>query len=127
MSHPYFSYASLGLSLLPAVFGINTLFRPGPVLESVRFPVPADAEGKKVTHSVMRFFGTRNIAVSYLLVLIWSRGDDRLTAKSLVACLWMATADGFINLAQTGDGQWNHWGLVPVLGGIAAGLMGWFS
>uniref|UniRef100_A0A8H7NP31 Uncharacterized protein n=1 Tax=Bionectria ochroleuca TaxID=29856 RepID=A0A8H7NP31_BIOOC len=79
MSHPYFSHASLGLSLIPTFFGLNMLFRPGPTLESVKFPVPADPEGKKTAHSVMHFLGARNIAVSYLLVLIWSRG----TAGSL--------------------------------------------
>ncbi|CAG9982650.1 unnamed protein product [Clonostachys byssicola] len=127
MSHPYFSHVSLGLSLIPTFFGLNMLFRPGPTLESVKFPVPADPEGKKTIFSVMRFFGARNIAVSYLLVLIWSRGDNRLTAKSLVACLWIAGVDGFIQRAQTGEGQWTHWGFIPVVAGVAAGLMGWLN
>jgi hypothetical protein len=109
------------------VFGLNALIRPEAALRSVEFPVPAQPESRKLTASLMRIYGIRNVAVSYLLTLIWSTGSEKLMGAGLVAGLAMCCTDGVISKAQIGGGEWNHWSFAPVIAGIQAGLFGYLQ
>lgn len=128
MPHPYFTHAALGISLLPAVFGLNALFRPTAALRSVDFPVPAagDVQGTKLASSLMRIYGARNLAVSYLLILVWRAGNPRWTGLALLAGGWMAFVDGLVSKDLTGGGEWNHWSFFPIIGGVVGGLFDLF-
>lgn len=127
MVHSYFSYGALAVGLLPSVFGINALFRPESTLRAVEFPVPAEPEARKLTRSLMRIYGIRNVAISYAMALIWSTGNEKLTGLSLVGGLAICITDGLVSRVQIGGGEWNHWSFAPVIGGIMAGLFGVFS
>lgn len=123
MLHPYFSYGALVISIVPGLFGLSALIQPEATLKLIEFPQAATPQDKRLTASVMRIYGTRNIAISYLLALIWSTNGPEVMALGLFVGLWMATADGLISKRLTGGGQWNHWQLLPWIGGVFAGLL----
>ena len=125
MPHPYFSHGATAITLLPGLLGINILLNPGGMMKAVEFPVPADAPNRALSFSLMRMFGIRNISVSVLVMLIRSTGDEKLLGLSLVPLASMALLDGLMSKSLIGHGQWNHWALVPVLGGLSAGLLGY--
>lgn len=127
MPHPYFRYGALVMSVFPGIFGFNALFNPEKMMASAQFPVPKEPEGRKMALSLMRFFGTRNIGISYLLLLNWMRGDEKQIGLGLFTGLWMSFMDGLISRWQIGGGEWNHWSFIPVLLGIAGGLLGLFG
>lgn len=128
MPHSILSCSGLALALLPAAFGTTALLYPDAALSAVfRFPAPQDATAQKLTSSIMRVYGLRNIAVSYLLALIWSTGNDKLKGRGLFVGLLLCVGDGMISRHLIGEGQWNHWAYVPVISGVCAGLLGWFD
>lgn len=127
MPQPTFSHGALAVGLLPAVFGLHALVKPEAVLKSINFPVPTQPESRKLTASLMRIYGIRNVAISYLLTLIWTTGNQRLMATGLVAGLAMTITDGFVSISQIGGGEWNHWGFTPVIAAVQAGLLGYFQ
>jgi hypothetical protein len=75
----------------------------------------------------MRIYGARNLVVTFLLLLIWSTRNHKLMALSLLGGMEMALVDGLVSKWQIGGGEWNHWSFLPVLGGLVAGLFGWFG
>lgn len=128
MPHYFISHCGLALAMLPAVFGTNALLRPEAALFSAfNFPLTKEPQARDVTKSLVRVYGVRNISVSYLLVLIWSTGDDRLKARGLLAGLAICLGDGFISRQLIGRGEWNHWSFTPIISGICAALLGWFD
>ncbi|CAM1511177.1 Fc.00g086900.m01.CDS01 [Cosmosporella sp. VM-42] len=127
MPHPYFSRGAIAVSMVPAVFGANAILRPDAALQSVQFPVPSDPEARRLARGLMRIYGIRNVAVSYLSILIWSTGDPKLLGMGLFTGLAMCITDGLVSKWLVGGGEWNHWSFAPVIGGLAAGLLGWFD
>lgn len=127
MPHLYTSRVGLALAMIPAVFGANALLRPEAALASVQFPVPSDAQSRKLTGSLMRIYGFRNVAISYLLALIWSTGDNKLQGYGLAVGLGMSLVDGLISRHQIGGGEWNHWTFAPVISAVCADLISWFD
>lgn len=127
MPHPYFSRAYIAVSLFPAVFGLNALLRPEAALQSVQFPVPANPVDRKLSRSLMRIYGIRNVGVSYLLALLWSKGDTKYMGLGLISAIAMTITDGVVSKMQIGGGEWNHWSFTPAICGIVAGLLGVFD
>ncbi|KAI9147245.1 NLP effector protein 2 [Paramyrothecium foliicola] len=123
MSHSYLSYGALAVSVLPGLIGVNALFRPEATMKGAQLPVPPQPEARRLTNSLMRFFGVRTTAISYLLVLIWSSGDPRLTGLGLFTGIWMSIMDGLITKWQIGGGEWGSWALAPIIGGLSYGLL----
>lgn len=127
MPHPYFAYGTLAISLLPACFGVNAILWPEAALKTAQFPVPTQPESRKLTASLMRIYGIRNLAVSFLMTLIWSTGNERLMGAGLSAGLVICIGDGFVSRSQIGGGEWNHWSIAPIIGGLQAGLLGYLQ
>lgn len=125
MPAAFFPYATLTIGLVPSLFGLHALIRPASVTKAFGLAFPTQPEARKATATFVRIYGIRNIAVSYLLTLIWSTGDRRLMAASSFAALAMCIGDGLLSKVVLGGGEWNHWFLAPVIAGVQAGLMGW--
>jgi hypothetical protein len=125
--HSYFSHAALAFAAMPGLFGIGQLLRPEAALAGAGIVVPNRPDTQQLTRTLMRFFGVRNIAISYLLVLIWSMGSPKVVGYSIFAGIWMSAWDGLLIKKHVGSGEWGSWSFIPVFGGVAAGLLGWFS
>jgi energy-converting hydrogenase Eha subunit A len=126
MPHPYFSHGATAFALIPGLIGINILLNPGGMMKAVQFPVPADAPNRTLSFTLMRMFGIRNVAVSTMAMLIRSTGDERLFGFSLILLASLAFFDGAMSKLLIGHSEWNHWVVVPILGGLSAGLLGYF-
>ena len=62
-----------------------------------------------------------------MIVLCWFLGEAKVMGWLLLIACGVAAVDGVVQKNQIGAGQWNHWSLVPVVGGIGAGLIGWLD
>lgn len=124
MSQQYFGYAGLGMSLLAGYFGIGAALQPEKLMKDLGIPVLPNPEARKNGRTLMRFLGVKNMTVAYLLIVLWSTGDQKLLGLGMVGLTGMAFGDGLVSKIQLGGGEWNHWTMVPIVGGIAAGLMG---
>lgn len=125
--HPYFYQGAFAMAFLPSIFGLNAVLRPEAAMRSVQFPVPADPEARKLSRGLMRIYGSRNIAITYLILLAHRTGDRKLTGLSLAVGVYMALVDGFVSRSVIGGGEWSHWGFIPVVGSVVAGLLGVFN
>ncbi|KAK0392598.1 hypothetical protein NLU13_2093 [Sarocladium strictum] len=122
MSHPYLLRASLVPLGIFFAFGVNGMLNPNGHLRALHFPLHTETTAQKLNHALMRIWGIRNISVAYLFFLLWSTGDEVLMARGLLAGLAIAVTDGFVSRALTGGNELMHWGTLPVVGGIAAGV-----
>ncbi|KAI9157956.1 hypothetical protein HJFPF1_05941 [Paramyrothecium foliicola] len=128
MPHSYFSHGALATSFIPGLFGLNMVLRPEASMASAHIPISTTgAEGRKSVRMLMRFCGVRNIAVCYLLLLNWFRGDAKQVGLGLMAGISMSAVDGLISKSHIGKGEWDHWTFVRILAGVSAGLLGYFS
>lgn len=121
------SHIGLTLAMLPAFFGIRALLMPEDALLAFRFSTPSAPGARTLTRSLVRIYGIRNVAVSYLLALLWSTGDDKLKGLGLLAGIAMCFTDGLMSIHVRGGGEWSHWLFAPAVGGVCAGLFGWFD
>ncbi|KPI42265.1 uncharacterized protein AB675_9531 [Cyphellophora attinorum] len=127
MPHPIFMYSALGMGLILGGFGLNGSFRPDAHLVALGFPAHTDPKAQKLNYALMRIWGIRNIAVSALVTLIWSTGNERLMAQALCAVLPIPIVDGFVSRALIGGGEGQHWSFPPVMVVVIAGLFGFFD
>ena len=126
MSHPLLYKSSLAISLIPALFGLNGMFRPDAHLRALYFPAHSDPTAHKLSHALMRIWAIRNLSISFLLSIVWSVGDEKLMGTAMGAGLAICITDGFVSRALIGGGEGQHWGFAPVLAGMMSGLLGWW-
>ncbi|CAJ2504596.1 Uu.00g119900.m01.CDS01 [Anthostomella pinea] len=122
---PYYRHGALAIGVIPVLLSVNAIFRPEAALNLAAFPVPAEPSARKLTRSLMRFYGTRNVAIGFMSLLVWHTGDDRLLGLSLLPGVFICVVDGIMSKLQIGGGEWNHWSLAPVIIGIAGKLLRW--
>lgn len=127
MAHPYFARGALTIGMVPGLLGLNALLRPNAVLEETKFPASAEPAARKTPLGLLQIYGIRNVSVSYLLYLLWSTGDEKLFGMGMLAGVAMTFTDGLVFKAVTGGGEWNHWPIGIVIGGLSAGLLGFFN
>lgn len=125
---PYLANTTGALAIIPAAIGIASLLNPPSALARLRFPrVQAD---HAVTNGVTRLVGARNLAVGLANLLLWwkvRRGEVGYSTFGSVALLTMGTlvtADGWVVKDVAGEGEWEHWGFLPVVAALGLGLMG---
>ena len=127
MAHPYMFRGSLILGALPIFFGINGMLRPEAHLSSLLLPLHTEPEARKLDYALMRIWGIRNISVGFLLVLIWTLGDERIMGTALCAGLAVSLTDGFVSRALIGGGELQHWSFTGACAVTMMGLFGWFG
>lgn len=127
MPHPYILHASLAVGLIPGLLGMKALVNPASVMQSAKFPEPAQPEAKKLAHALMRLYGVRNIFVSFLLATVWSTRDERLMGTGMIGALFMCISDGLISQSLIGGGVLKHWSIAPVIVGLMGGLFEWYK
>lgn len=126
MSHPYFFRASLAMSIVLVLLGINALLRPDAHLKALGFPAHTEPKAKNLNLALMRIWGIRNVSIGFLLTLIWSYGNEKMMGAALCAGLAISTTDGFVSRLLIGGGEGQHWIFPPIVGITMAALFGWF-
>ncbi|CEJ89326.1 hypothetical protein VHEMI05175 [[Torrubiella] hemipterigena] len=126
MVSSYIMNGALVAGLVPGFIGINGLIRPDFVLNKVSFPIPTEPEAKKLIHTLTRLFAIRNISVSFLIATVWTTGNPRLLGTAMGGALFVCVSDGFVSRSWVKGRETQHWGVVPIIIGLMAGLFGAF-
>lgn len=111
----------LGLGLLPGTFGVSMLLRPRLAVEWFGLTPTTAADGAALA-GCMRMHAARDVVTSLLLAGLRYRDDRRLLGLGLLACCLLAGVDGLVSRQLTGAGEWQHWGLLPVLVAVGGPL-----
>lgn len=112
------------LAVFPTLAGLTALVAPAAGLGLFDIAVPASQSEAKLPLNLMRLFGIRDIYLGTTTVAAWYFGDRRMLG---VCCLLggaVVTVDGIVQKAQTGAGEWKHWGFMPVMTGLGLALVG---
>ena len=130
---PYLGYAAATIATIPTAIGIFSLAQPASTLEQLKFPPPK--QDHALVYGLMRIIAARNIAIGLSVIGIWyhtcrnagsSGGAGFKALGTAMLGLGIFTAvDGWVTKGLLGEGEWAHWGLVPVNVGIGVGLLGW--
>ena len=57
---------------------------------------------------------------------VWFK-ERRVLGVVLMGASCVAFVDGWVVKAQTGGGEWNHWGYAPMVGLVGLVMMGFFD
>lgn len=87
------------------------------------FSAPPQPESQKLSQSLLRMYGGRDIALGLMTLAVWARGDRRTLGYTMLASLPIALVDGFVSRDQIGSGEWGHWVFVGIGGALAAGCL----
>ncbi|KAK6198211.1 hypothetical protein LQW54_010488 [Pestalotiopsis sp. IQ-011] len=119
----YCAYGAFALGLVPTLVGINAILRPASALSLLGFSAPPQPESQKLSRSLLRMYGGRDIALGLMTLAVWARGDRRTLGYTMLASLPIALVDGFVSRDQIGGGEWGHWVFVGIGGALAAGCL----
>ena len=125
--HPRLPLAAAAFGALPALFGLQLLADPLAGLSMLGYPHPAVDSSQKLAKSLMRFFGSRDLALGLIMLAVWRIGDTRMLGVMVAIGTGVTILDGFINEADMSKGGLKHWIFVPVGSMIGGGLLGWFD
>ncbi|KAK8079316.1 hypothetical protein PG994_003123 [Apiospora phragmitis] len=121
------SNAGCVLSLAPMAFGLPALFTPEKALAGYGLPLGKTPQDQALARGVFRMYGVRNVVISLTLLTAWYRGHRETQGVGLMLGALMALVDGLVFKDILGGGEWEHWGFLPFLVGIGAGVLGWLG
>ncbi|KAK8036316.1 hypothetical protein PG993_008930 [Apiospora rasikravindrae] len=123
----FWSNAGCALGLAPAVYGLHALFAPAGALAGFGLPGGSTLQDRALAQGLLRIYGVRNVVISLTLLTAWYRGHRETQGVGLVLGALMPLVDGLVFKDLLGGGEWKHWGFVPFLVGIGAGVLGWLG
>jgi hypothetical protein len=122
------SWCAVGLALIIGIPGAVAVARPLPTLGSVfKFSAPNTVEGRRITSSLARLCGIRDLCANLTLLAIWYRGDRELLGWSLLFATGVVVVDSWVTRLQLGRNEMSHWIATLCLGGTGAVLVGWLG
>jgi hypothetical protein len=122
------SYSAVALALIIGIPGAMAVARPLPTLNAVfKFSAPPGVDGRRITSSLARLCGARDLYAGLTMLAIWYRGDRVLLGWSLLFAVGVAAVDSWVAKLQLGHHDWNHWGAMLFLGGTGVALVGWLG
>ena len=90
--------------------GFQVLLRPAAGLEMFAFQRPANKADAKLTDSLLRIYGIRDVYMGAAILATWWHGD-RVTLGWLMGfTAAVSLVDGLVQYDETGDKLINHWG-----------------
>ncbi|KAK5114526.1 hypothetical protein LTR62_002461 [Meristemomyces frigidus] len=122
--HPYLLTAGALLSCFPILLGIAVLLRPSLGLQIWHFTSPTTPKDTQLVLSLFRLFAIREFFLGTTILTCWVLGKPEVMGWLLLGVMPVVAVDGIVQTAQTGGGEWRHWGFVPVLVGLGMGLLG---
>lgn len=130
MSNPIVSYANAAalLALFPTIMGAAILVKPDIIADL--YPgakMPSNPADNQLVKTTTRMFAVRDIFLGGATLGPWYLGDDRMMGVMMLMGAAVVFVDGQIAHVQSGHGRLLHWALVPVMGGLSAGLLGWLD
>lgn len=125
-SHPGLTIGAHVFTAIGLSFGINSIFRPRAAYEMLELPLPASEADRSVIDSLMVLYGAKELFLAFAIYAVGYTGNKRMLGLTIMAACAAAFVDGAVIKAQTGGGEWNHWGYASVfmvLGGLLTGIL----
>ena len=120
-----FANAAALFALVPLTMGLIMLLKPEIVPSTFKTKFPLGFEDRKLAISITRLMAVRDTFLGGAILVPWYYQDNKTLGIMLLMGSAVLAADGFIQKAQAGRGQWLHWSTVLPVAGIAARLCGW--
>jgi hypothetical protein len=103
--------------------GINAILRPTQAIDAFKLQARAEAADPILVNSLVAIYGARDIFVG-LTLFVASYFRARSTLGGIIlAAVPVVMADGAICRYYVGEGEWAHWGSLPVLVALGAWLI----
>jgi hypothetical protein len=119
-----FANATVILHILPTTSGLYGLLRPGGALAMLGFPIqPHKSNEQNVSLSLVRMYAVRQVAMGLTCLALWWAGEHRWMGILMLICTPVAGIDGLAGRWLNDGKDWGHWGFMPVLMVLAAGLL----
>lgn len=117
-----------GFGVFQLTLGLTGVFRPQTMLSvwGVETSVTS-AKDQTLIEALMQLYGARNIALGIMILAVRNLGDSRTLGACVLADSIVALVDGFAQKKATRGGQWKHWSFLPIGGGLAMALLGYFD
>jgi hypothetical protein len=113
------------IGFVPMLLGVNAILRPEAGLRVMRYRAPNQPDAWRLTQSLMRMYGTRNIMMGLSILGNWYFDQRQALAIILLAVVQVSVVDGFVSRFQIGGNEWGHWRFAPAGLVLAAGLLEW--
>ena len=124
-AHLTLTNAAALFALFPLTMGPIMLLKPEIVPSTFETKFPLGFEDRKLAISITRLMAVRDTFLGGAILVPWYYQDNKTLGIMLLMGSAVLAADGFIQKAQAGRGQWVHWSTVLPVAGIAARLRGW--
>nr|POE93380.1 hypothetical protein CFP56_19392 [Quercus suber] len=115
------------IAIAPALMGLAMTVKPRialDMLDSQQAPKLKAIAGTITQDPLLRFLGSRDVYLGLSMLYAWYHNDRKSLGFLLLLTSGVVAGDGLIQREMTGEGEWRHWGCLPVLVGTAAGLLG---
>ncbi|RMY18272.1 hypothetical protein D0867_05447 [Hortaea werneckii] len=124
-AHLTFPNAAALFALFPLTIGPVMLFKPEIVPSTFETKFPLGFEDQKLAISITRLMAVRDTFLGGAILVPWYHEDNKILGSMVLMGSAVLAADGLIQKAQAGRGQWLHWSVVLPTLGIAARLLDW--
>ncbi|KAK4610593.1 hypothetical protein CLAFUW4_13604 [Fulvia fulva] len=125
--HPYLLLFAGTLGLLPLSIGTLGLLHPSSGWTIFNLPKPSTPSAQKVGEDFFLFWASRDVFMGLVTSAAWYHGDRKMMGYVMFMATMVGVVDGVMSRRVKGNGEWVHWGFVPVLGAVGGGLVGWWD
>ena len=125
-THPWLFTSCYVLGIGSAGLGINALFRPAFASQAFDVPEPTLPKDRDVVESLGIVYGIRDVFMGLGICSAVYYRETRTLGVMIVLASGVALVDGLASRVN-GGAAGKHWGLVPVLVGVGATVLGAFD
>ncbi|EMC95908.1 hypothetical protein BAUCODRAFT_148763 [Baudoinia panamericana UAMH 10762] len=115
------------IGIFPSVMGVACLINPRFGFSVFDQRPVSNPESQKLVDNLMRLFGARDVYLGLTNLIAWQLNDRVMLGYCTLLGTGVVIVDGLVQKWQTGEGEWRHWGFVPVTALLGAGLAGWLD
>ncbi len=124
---PYLANAAATIGVIPTLLGVVGLVQPQIPLDQIGYP--RSKSDQHLLIGLTRLTAARNLAIGVSTLAVWyatrtGQASYRTLGSVFATFSFFLAVDGWIVKDVVGQGEWGHWGFVPIAAGVGLGLMG---